>query len=59
MSDSISIPEVPKGPLEQKTKLRIPAHPQLREKLDQALESAFEAKYEKEQAEAKRAGGRR
>jgi hypothetical protein len=59
MPDPISIPEVPSGPLEPKAKLKIPAHPQLREKLDQALEAAFEAKYEKEQAEAKRAGGRR
>lgn len=59
MADPISIPAVPSGPLDPKVKLKIPAHPQFREKLDQALEAAFEAKYEKEQSEAKRAGGRK
>lgn len=49
MPDPLSMPPLPnKG-------LKISMHPELKEKLEQAIDRAFEAKYTKEKEEAERA----
>lgn len=60
--EEIPLPEVPPEPKSLRQRigtLKIPMHPELKSRMSESLEKAFEAKYMKEQEEARRAEARR